>query len=245
MVTFIIAAKNEQEYIADCLKSIYTQQTTSEFEVVVVDNASVDRTAEIVSLNFPKAKVIKENQIGTSSARQRGFVESSGEILVFLDADVRLPDPLWLDRALAKINSDKNIVAISSHYQYYDLSTWLKVWQNVGTFCFVYPWIFLTNTLLRWSAHMIGGMMMVKKKPLEVSGGFDKDINFFGDETIIAARLFCHGRIIVSPSLWVWTSGRRYNKHGMIKTTFKYVWNYFWTLFKKHPFHKGAYDEVR
>jgi glycosyltransferase involved in cell wall biosynthesis len=245
MISFIIPARNEELYITDCLKSIYDQQAQENIEVIVVDNLSTDSTVKKVAEFFPLAKVVSETVKGTSAARQRGFLESRGEIVIFLDADVRLSDRLWLNKLIRKFNKCPGLVAVSSHYRYYGMSLWYKFWQIIGTFGFVYPWVLLTNNILGLSAHMIGGMMAVRRPSLEACGGFDINTEFFGDETLIARRLYKQGDIEVSPSLWVWTSGRRHSQEGMFKTVFGYLWNYFWVLLSNKPYNQKGYREVR
>lgn len=220
------------------------QEALEPFEIIVVDNNSSDKTVEIVRQICPEAIILKEEKAGTSAARQRGFKEAKGDILIFLDADVKLPDNKWLAKILKTINQPL-VVAASSHYRYYGIIWHLKILQTIGTFVFVYPWIFLTNNLLKHSCHMIGGLMAIKKQALIQAGGFGGETEFFGDETLIAKRLYRLGKIIVSPKLWVWTSGRRFKKQGLIRTVFGYVFNYFWALFMDRPYRRGDYQEFR
>ncbi len=245
MISFIISAKNEEGYISDCLKSITLQKSEEPSEIIVVDNNSSDKTAQIAKQVCPQAVIIKEEKPGTSAARQRGSLEAKGEWLIFLDADVRLPDKNWLTRTLFKVRSSKGVSAVSSHYRYYDVSFFQKALQAIGTFGFIYPWLFFTNSLFHITANMIGGMMAIKKNALLQAGGFDAKAEFFGDEALIVRRLYKFGRIIVSPSLWVYASGRRWQNQGIIKTVFKYLLNYFWVVFRGKPYHRKGYKEAR
>lgn len=244
MISFIIPAKNEAGYIGKCLRSILEQTFSEDFEIVVVDNGSSDGTRAVVSENYPQAKIVEEKTVGTSAARQRGFLEAKGEWLIFLDADVRLPNQHWLSRVAAKIRSTP-LVALSSHYRYYGQPAYKNFLQLFGTFVFIYPWIFFVSKILRHSTHMIGGMMVIKRTALETAGGFDTSTEFFGDEALVAKKLFLQGEINVSPKFWVWTSARRFQKQGMFRSLYGYVFNYFWTLFTGKPYQTGAYKEHR
>lgn len=244
MISFIIPAKNEENYIGDCLRSITLQETEKPFEVIVVDNNSSDKTSFIAKQACPQAIIIKEEEPGTSAARQRGAINAKGEWLVFLDSDVRLPDKQWLDRLRKKLMVP-DLVAVSSHYRYCGVSALQRVLQTFGTFVFVYPWIFVINNLLRIGAHMIGGMMAIKKQKLLAAGGFGTQSQFFGDEALISRKLYPLGKIVVSPKVWVYTSGRRFKNDGLIKSVFKYVLNYFWVLFRGKPYHSQGYKEIR
>jgi len=245
MISFIIPAKNEENYIGDCLRSIMAQKSSEPFEVVVVDNNSQDRTSVVCKEACPSARVFREEADGTSAARQKGFMESKGDLLVFLDADVRLPDTDWLNRVLLKVKSNPKVVAFSTHYKYYDLPKPKKLLQTFGQFVFVYPWLFLVNTLLKLTATMIGGMMIIRKQSLEKAGGFLATGEFYGDEAAVSIKLYKIGAIQVSPKLWVFTSGRRYKGQGLLRSVFKNLVNYFSVLFKGEPYHKDGYKPFR
>jgi glycosyltransferase involved in cell wall biosynthesis len=244
MISFIIPAKNEEDYIGSCLASIFMQSTNEVFEVIVVDNGSTDKTQKVIKEKFSEVKVIEEKISGTNAARQKGFLEASGELLIFLDADVRLPDKDWLNRVLKKMQRS-NIVALSSHYRYYDLSPVQNFFQIVGTFGIIYPWLFLVNNILRTTATMVGGIMVITKNALNKVGGFNSRGQFFGDEASVSMSLYKLGKIVISPQIWVWTSGRRYEKQGMFTAVFHYVFNYFFVLFTGQPYHKTGYKEFR
>lgn len=245
MISFVIPAKNEEHYIADCLRSIMAQSDCEPFEIIVVDNNSTDRTLSVVKQVCPSAIIATETRAGASAARHRGFLEAKGEWLVFLDADVRLPDPLWLRRVLNKIAVTPRLVALSTHYHYFDLLWHQKCLQIFGQFVFLYPWLFIVNTLLRRNATLVGGIMVIKKTALIQIGGFNPERDFFVDEVIIASRLCRLGRIIVSPRFWVRTSGRRFRHQHIVKVALKHALDYFWVLFIGKPYNVRKYTEFR
>ncbi len=88
----IIPAYNADKHILECLLSL-KEQTIKDFEVIVVDDGSMDRTYDIA---VKYARVIKTTRnLGVGAARNLGAKEAKGEILAFTDADVVLP-PDWL-----------------------------------------------------------------------------------------------------------------------------------------------------
>lgn len=72
-------------------------QDFPEFELILVDNRSTDRTKAIAEerLSDPRFKYVYEPQLGLSSARNRGFKEATGDILAYLDDDAEA-SPGWL-----------------------------------------------------------------------------------------------------------------------------------------------------
>lgn len=244
MISFIIPAKDEEHYILDCIRSVYREAADEKFEIIVVDNNCVDNTVSRVKKFFPEVRIVKEPIAGTNSARQRGFLESRGEVLAYLDADVRLPAG-WLKKVLKKINSSEKIVAVSGLYRYYDFTWYWNLVNDVWTILVLYPWCYVMIEWSKVATQMIGGNMVIKKAALEKIGGFDPVYKFYGDDTGTAEELVRVGRVIFHPRFWVYSSARRYNKAGIIKTTVVYLLNYFWIMFTRRPYSKGEVENIR
>lgn len=100
LVSVVIPAYNAAAHIADALTSLRAQ-TCASMEIIVVDDGSSDRTAEIVAQDFPEVRCIRQPNGGASSARNRGVQEARGEWVAFLDADDAWhPDKLRAQLAL-------------------------------------------------------------------------------------------------------------------------------------------------
>jgi glycosyltransferase involved in cell wall biosynthesis len=85
LVSVIIPAYNEEEYIGKCLFSL-EKQTYKNIEIIVVDDGSTDNT--LIEIKKFKVIIIKSKHLGPSPARNLGAQKSKGEILCFLDADI-------------------------------------------------------------------------------------------------------------------------------------------------------------
>ncbi len=92
-VSVVVPAYNEETRIAATLASIFAQ-TQPPLEIVVIDDGSTDRTAEIAAR--AGVRVVSQPNAGISAARNRGFAESRGDYVALLDAD-----DLWLPERLA------------------------------------------------------------------------------------------------------------------------------------------------
>ncbi len=98
IVSVIVPARNEDVCLGDCLRSLVTQAGI-DFEIIVVDDHSTDRTREIAE-SFPKVRVIEaaplpDGWTGKNNAVFTGAREARGEWLLFTDADtVHLPGSL-------------------------------------------------------------------------------------------------------------------------------------------------------
>lgn len=92
MISVIIPAYNAGEYIDSCLRSVLTQRD-AEFEVIVVNDGSVDCTGRLCrewSRRFGNLRCVEQEHRGQGTARNNGIRHASGEWLVFLDADDEL-----------------------------------------------------------------------------------------------------------------------------------------------------------
>lgn len=89
-LSIIVPAYNSERTLGACLESIKLQ-LTPEDELIVVDDASSDQTASVVS-NFPVKLFRNEKNMGPALSRNKGAEKATGEILVFIDSDVVLKD---------------------------------------------------------------------------------------------------------------------------------------------------------
>jgi GT2 family glycosyltransferase len=95
LVSIIIPAWNGKNYIEDCLISVFSQDY-SDFEVIVVDNASNDSTPDRVAEHFPSVKLIRnEHNLGYAGGCNVGLKVARGDVLVLLNQDT-IVAPEWL-----------------------------------------------------------------------------------------------------------------------------------------------------
>ncbi len=234
-VSLIIPAYNEEKYIGDCLEHAIKSSNGFFHEILVVDNASTDKTAEVAS-EFPGVRVIREDKKGITKARQRGYMESTGDILAYNDADTRMPSS-WCNTLLNEFQNEK-IVALSGKYVYYNVS-WIKklsIWMY---------WYFLGIPTYWITGYMIiGGNFAIRRKTLEKMGGFDTTIDFYGEDTDIARRASKFGKVKFKSSFSMETSPRRLNKQGTIGTAYVYVLNFLHEIIMHKPATK-KYEDYR
>lgn len=113
-VSIVLATYNERENIVDTIKSIFVH-VKDPVEVIVVDDDSADQTWQLVeNLEDPRVVVIRRvDTRGLASAFNRGIIESRGEIVGWMDADMCMP-PSMLPAMVEKLN-DYDIV-VGSRY---------------------------------------------------------------------------------------------------------------------------------
>lgn len=241
--SIIIPAYNEEKLLPRCLKSIFSAHLPEDFEVIVVNNASTDRTEEIAK-SFFGVKVVTELNKGITRARQAGFRAASGEILVFFDADTIIPEN-WFKIALSKFNSDPKLVGVSGPYHFEKISWWARGFEWIHNHIIMPAGEFVWKYVLcRGGIMLLGGNFAVRKEALAAVNGFDTKINFYGDDTDITRRIAKVGRIDYTNSLFVYSSPRRFQAEGAIKLAFKYAINFFGVWIFKKPINK-SYEDFR
>jgi Predicted glycosyltransferases len=117
VVSIIIPAFNKFEYTVACLHSIATRvPQTIPFEVIVVDNASNDKTSSLSALKGLKYIRNKEN-LGFVGGCNVGASHAAGEYIVFLNNDTEVT-PTWLSKLYETITKDKSIGLVGSKIVY-------------------------------------------------------------------------------------------------------------------------------
>ena len=93
-VSVVIPSRNRLAYLPRAISSVLNQSFVVQ-EIIIIDNDSSDETISYVKKKFKKVKVIKENKIGVSHARNLGIKNSSYEWIAFLDSDDEwMPDKI-------------------------------------------------------------------------------------------------------------------------------------------------------
>ena len=123
-ITLIICAHNEESVIGETI-DVAKKYSGGKFkDVIVVDNASTDRTALVAREHG--ARVIFEPEKGLPSARQCGFENSTGEYLAFIDADTLITQK-WMDIVEQTFVERPDIVSLSGPRRYFG-AVWYRVW---------------------------------------------------------------------------------------------------------------------
>ena len=230
--SIVIPAFNEADCISCSIKALLCQNVKrSDFEIIVVDNNSTDATFA-AAVEAGADKVVKELKKGTNAARQRGYSESQGEIIAFLDADSE-PPPDWLRKIETNL-SEPGVAAVSGpfDYQFSGIKNLLdkfytrKILPNI-------PY-FLRFVFGKKAGVLIGGNFAAWRGTIEKIGGLPQ-IAFWGDDAAIAMLVSRKvGKVIFDPDLKVKSSPRRFEKSGFLKLTVRYIIAYIKVYFNRN-----------
>lgn len=240
-LSFVVPAYNEEAYLPACLESILAQTRNlgDAVEIIVVNNASSDRTRE-AALGYAGVRVVDEPRKGLTFARQAGFAASTGELIANVDSDSRLP-PGWVEQVLRTFTEEPKMVALSGPFVYYDLTPRQRV--SVQVFYAVAFMVYVLNRwVLRAGSMVQGGNFVLRRDALEQIGGFNTAIAFYGEDTDIARRMSRVGKVRFTFGLRMFSSARRLKHEGIFTMAGKYTINYLWTTFRKKPFTEEYID---
>ncbi|HVX72652.1 MAG: glycosyltransferase family 2 protein [Devosia sp.] len=241
-LAFVIPAYNEQALIGKCVESVLAEIKRSGrtgIDVVVVNNNSTDRTAEVAGA-YEGVRVVDEKQKGLVSARDGGFKATTAELVANIDADTMVP-PGWLDVVFAEFEKDDKLVCLSGPYVYYDLSAWNRFLISMfyGLTKLIY---WLNRYVLRVGSVVQGGNFVFRRDAWIKAGGYNREIKFYGEDTDVAVRLSKVGKVKFIFKLKMLTSGRRLAEEGVFRTALTYTLNFFWVTFAGKPATKEHTD---
>jgi len=204
----IVPAFNEELYLPETLKHIQTALAALKFssELILVDNESTDATAAIASSQG--ARVISESEHNISKVRNAGAANSRGDVLIFIDADTRVPEPLF--QRVAEVMEDETCLggAVTVEYEAFQRK-WLKY--------YLAGWKFWD----RFFNMKQGAAQFCRRSVFDQLRGYDEGI-FVGEDIEFYWRLARHarkngGRLNYIRDLKVRTSARRFDKMSLAK----------------------------
>jgi len=185
-VSVIIPTLNEGQFIGDSLCSI-RNQSFRDFEVIVVDGGSTDRTVEIAKEYADKVVLAPGSKIG--EARLIGVKEAQGNIIVSTDADTIHPLN-WLENLVRHFEDPKVVAVGGAIYPLNPSETTLAYTAGLNTIANALHWF-------------IGSNMAFRKDIFEKAGGYPLLIK--GEDWSLSARLAKYGKTVYDPEAYVWT----------------------------------------
>ena len=124
MISVVIPLYNKEHQISETLRSVL-EQTFQDFEVVIVDDGSTDKSAEeALKIRDPRIRLVRQENAGVSAARNRGVEEARFDLVAFLDADdLWKPEYLQTQYDLSRKYPQCDVFACNYEFVYADEST--------------------------------------------------------------------------------------------------------------------------
>ncbi|MEL0620287.1 glycosyltransferase family A protein [Psychrobacter proteolyticus] len=173
-VSIVVTTYNSEKFVENCINSLLNQ-SISNIEIIVVDDASTDDTVEILK-KYPSIKVIQlSKNRGTYHARNIGIEQSSGVFLTFQDSD-DWSHPERVERQLLQLTKNPDNIA--------NFSNFFRVDENTGL-----PSCRQNYPLLRLNI----SSMMIRKVTLEELGGFNDKRRIESDKALLNTIISTYG----------------------------------------------------
>ena len=213
MLSVIIPTLNEEHYLPNLLEDL-RKQTLKDFEIVVSDGGSTDKTIEKAQ-QFGAKTVVSQKRL-LAHQRNQGAKAASGDTLIFFDADIRINDPSFLELVFNDFQARQLTIA-----------TFLtEIHKNSISFALSDHLLNLITYAGEWFMPVShGGIgIMVSASAHEKSGGFDEEL-VMGEDHEYAGRIGKNGKYGVIKVARVVTSTRRMEKYGTLNIWLKWFYS--------------------
>ena len=198
-ISLIILNYNGEKFLPKLLDSIQLQ-TAKPFETIVYDNASTDRSVQLIQERYPWVRLIigKEN-LYFCRGNNEAFLHARGEVVFFLNVD------LWLHPACLEemeMGMEEDVGAYGSAQRNYEGTAIVELGMGIDSYAF--PWQKLPEKVF----YIEGSAFFIRRDLFELMGGFDPDLVMIGEDLDLCWRLRLRGyRMKVIPSAVVYHKG--------------------------------------
>lgn len=207
-VSIIIPTFNEEKYLPLLLEDL-SEQTLCPTEIIVADADSTDATTQIAKK--AGARVVEGGLPGVG--RNVGAATAASDVLIFFDADVRLPSKHYLKDTLREFEQRNLDVATCDVHPAEDTPINQLMHQTYNAY---------TRLTERFLPHAPGFCIFVKRLIHEQIDGFDESV-LFAEDMDYVQRAAHHGSFGVLRASPIITSTRRLTKDGRLKTIARFI----------------------
>ena len=197
-VSIIILNYNGLEHTEHCLTSLAGMDfPSSQMEIIVVDNASTDGSAELIERQFPHVRLIKNaTNLGFSQGANLGASAATGKYLAFLNNDMRV-SPNWRSELVKTALADEQYAVVGSVILNWEGVAHDFVGRPDDAFCLATaPPPLLTYAMpdgVRDFLFVSAGAALVRADAFRECGGFDPDYFMYHEDVDLCWRLWLRG----------------------------------------------------
>jgi len=233
MISIIIPTLNEEKIIEKTLKNL-SELTVVPHEIIVSDGRSTDKTIEIAKRYTDKVIVYEGTTRQTiGMGRNLGASIATGDLLLFLDADMYIPDiNTFMPKAIEMFHKNPKMVGLSAYLKVFPE---MANFGDIVVFWLSNRWFYLMNNLFNHGASY-GEFQMMCTDVFRKLGGYDEKIAVAEDNEFFK-RLAGAGKTHIEPSMIVFHTSRRAHKIGWPKLLFSWWINQASVALRKRSFH--------
>jgi glycosyltransferase involved in cell wall biosynthesis len=202
LVSVIVPARNEEQTIAACLESIIHQSHTK-IEILVVDDSSTDHTRDVVSrfleidsrIRLVEAGKRPEGWVGKSWPCSKGFENSGGEYLLFIDADSTLESSALESSLSYALERKIDMFSLSPRVEMPSLAARAVLPMVSGAINLLYP-MQRVNDKESSRAYVFGTFVLVERRVYEAIGGHERVKSEIVEDAAIARAAKASGHFL-------------------------------------------------
>lgn len=221
MISVIIPLYNKAHTIVNTLTTVMSQ-TYQDFEIVIVNDGSTDKSVEVINEHFhdPRIRLINQENAGVSAARNKGVKEAKGDWIAFLDADDE-----WLPKYLETLTSAlymypaANMIGCASYYKnfqtgevsanalidkYKDKSVEINYFMNPDKMTHI-------------------GATIIRKKEFQEIGGFVSELSINEDLLLLGSIAMSGGFVYIGQCLHTYVGNVKGQVTSDISKQDKYI----------------------
>lgn len=198
LVSVVIPVFNGEATLARAIDSALTQKFDGDFEVIVVNDGSTDKTAEVLVQYGNRIRTVSQENRGLAAARNVGIAQSSGEYIALLDADDKW-HPQRLSRTLEPLLTDDACVLSFCNGKFVDPNGRTVISGIVPPHHAFAPTL---DEMLSQGWEILPSAVMLRRGPLSLAGGFCEKFGrrgYGGEDTFAFLLLREQGRFAYVP----------------------------------------------
>jgi GT2 family glycosyltransferase len=216
-VAVVILTYNHYADTQECLESVFKADYEN-FYVILVDNGSTDGTPERVREDFPRVRVIENNEnLGVPAGYNVGFrhaLDRQADYILMLNNDTVIPGDL-ISKLVAQAENNQDIGVVMPKVLYYGTEN--QVWSSGGQYKAFPPRILMTSrgqeNQLRAIEYAPSCALLISARAFELAGLFDPGYFFLYDDWDFSERVRAHGlKILYDPQAYMWHKVSRTTK---------------------------------
>jgi len=204
LVSVVIVTYNSKEDLVECIPSLVNQDYP-DFEVIVVDNNSIDDTRGFVENNFPFIRVAKNKEnYGPAKGYNIGISASKGRYVVLLNPDT-IVEKEWLSELVRVMEEDEDVAACQSKILLHSKPNIINTEGNevnyLGfTWCRNYGKENKKDGEIQETLGLSVCSAILRRDVLEEVGLFDEDFFMYLDDTDLGLRMYLRGyKVVCNP----------------------------------------------
>ena len=215
LLSIVIPCKNEEKQLQQTLTAIDQQSfDMANCLIYIADAGSSDRTLDIIA-DFQKNTCLDIQVIEGGyppAGRNNGARYCQSEYILFLDADIELGEDAAIEKAI-DLALERDLDMVSTYIKSKDGNAYDRFfWEQIHAFTYRYPYIL--------GPYSAGMFILIRRKKYNALGGFNEAM-VLGDDWELT-RMISRRKFGVADT-FIWTTNRRFQSHGYVRTISKYL----------------------